>query len=228
VSTIADYDELEPALSKEDQRFDLAFPPEIRDLSRRHWTPLAVAHKAAELLVSDPGTRVLDIGCGPGKFCVVGALTTLGHFTGVEQRPCLAGLARDVIRRTGIQNADIIEANVADVDFSAYDAFYLFNPFEENLFKMGRIDASVELSEVFYNRYTRYVAEQLSRAPLGTRVVTYYGYCEEIPLCYRHEGTWFDDTLRLWRKTEPSPTETLSVHGRNPAIRADLPRFAFV
>ena len=70
----------------EDSRFDLVYPREIRELSDRHWTPVEVARKAAVFLVREPGTRVLDIGCGPGKFCIVGALATDGRFTGVEQR----------------------------------------------------------------------------------------------------------------------------------------------
>ena len=40
-----------------------------------------------------PGEVVLDIGCGPGKFCIVGALATTGRFTGVEQRKHLCDAA---------------------------------------------------------------------------------------------------------------------------------------
>ena len=216
MSVIDDFDELESPLPVEDQCFDLVYPPDIRNLSRRHWTPVAIARKAAEFLVTEPGARVLDVGCGPGKFCIVGALTTGGYFTGVEQRDHLVGAARGVIEREQIQNTEIIHGNVTGIDFSAYDAFYLFNPFEENLFRRGEIDTSVELSEVLYDRYTRHVADQLALAPLGTRLATYYGYCEEIPTCYQCEESWFDDTLRLWRKKEISPMEGLFVHGRNP------------
>src|SRR5713226_861432 len=77
VSTLEDYDDI---YLVEDERFDLIYPPEIRDLSCRHWTPVAVARKAAEFLVNERETRVLDLGCGPGKFCIVGALTTEAHF----------------------------------------------------------------------------------------------------------------------------------------------------
>ena len=72
----------EDPTSVEDEKFDLIYPPQIRELSSLHWTPVAVAAEAAKLLVTAPGTRVLDIGCGPGKFCLVGASLTDGRFTG--------------------------------------------------------------------------------------------------------------------------------------------------
>ena len=43
-----------------------------------HWTPVHVARRAAQFLVTGPETRVLDVGSGPGKFCLVGALATQG------------------------------------------------------------------------------------------------------------------------------------------------------
>lgn len=214
VNTFDDYHDLECVVSMEDERFDQVYPSEIRDLSERHWTPVAVARKAAEFLVADPDTRVLDLGCGPGKFCIVGALTTAGHFTGVEQRSNLAKLARDTIRAVKIPNAEIIHANVTDIDFLAYDAFYLFNPFEENLFQIGKIDEAVELTKSLYEKYTQHVATQLALAPLGTRVVTYHGCCEEVPIYYECEDSAFDNTLKLWRKTRDCPPADIRLDAR--------------
>jgi SAM-dependent methyltransferase len=200
-SRVSEPNNFDYAFSVEDELFDMIYPPEIRDLSLRHWTPVAVARRAAEFLVSGPETRVLDLGCGPGKFCIVGALTTAGHFTGVEQRQELVNLARAAIQQESISNAEIVHANVIDIDFLAHDAFYLFNPFEENLFKRGKIDSSVEFSKVLYKQYTRHVAAQLARAPLGTRVVTYAGLCEEVPFCYECKKSSFGGVLKLWTKT---------------------------
>ena len=63
-------------------QFDRLLPFYWRRLSIMHWTPVHVARRAAQLLVTGPKTRVLDVGSGPGKFCLVGAMATLGHFTG--------------------------------------------------------------------------------------------------------------------------------------------------
>ena len=194
----------------EDNRFDLVYPPEIRAASDRHWTPVIVARRAAEFLVREPGTRVLDIGCGPGKFCIVGALMTEGRFTGVEQRHHLCEVARSVIGQAKLPNAEIIHGNVTEIAFSNFDAFYLFNPFEENLETTLKIDATVHLCGDLYEKYTEHVARQLALAPLGTRLVTYCGSCEEVPLGYECLNSSLDYGLKFWEKTNNHPVRASS------------------
>jgi SAM-dependent methyltransferase len=189
----------------EDDRFDLVYPPEIRELSCVHWTPVSVARRAAEFLACEPGTRVLDIGCGPGKFCIVGALTTSGRFIGVEQRKRLCDLAQTTIEQAGIRNAEVFHGSITEIDFSSFDAFYLFNPFEENLETTLTIDTTIHLSGTLYEQYTEYVATQLSKAPLGTRIATYCGECEEVPMGYECLETWMNSALKCWEKMRHSP-----------------------
>lgn len=215
----------------EDNRFDLAYAPEIRAASDRHWTPVIVARQAAEFLVREPGTRVLDIGCGPGKFCIVGALATDGRFTGVEQRKHLCDAARAVIGQAKIANAEIIHGNATEIAFANFEAFYLFNPFQENLETTAKIDRTVNLSSDLYERYTEHVARQLALAPLGTRVATYHGVCEEVPLGYECINSLLDHGLKFWQKTKnhpvrKCPTEATPTNdkGRFMADAADLAR----
>jgi SAM-dependent methyltransferase len=196
--------------SVEDEKFDLIYPPEIRELSSLHWTPVAVAAEAAKLLVTDgacravglakAGARVLDIGCGSGKFCLVGASLTDGRFTGVEQRSDLIAAARQAATELKLSNVEFIHGNVMDVAFAEYDAFYLFNPFEENMHYGHKIDSAVRLSPALFKRYTSHVAAQLGARPIGTRVVTYAGYADDIPACYYCESAHFGDDLKLWIK----------------------------
>jgi len=196
-----------------DHEFDKDFPEHIYEQSACHWTPMDVCQMAAEWLVEKPGTRVLDIGCGPGKFCAIGATSTLGHFTGVEQRSRLVKAARELLERLRITRAEIVHGNITTVSFDSFDAFYLFNPFEENILPMLRIDHEVEMESRLYDDYTLHVQQQLERKPLGTRVVTYYGSCAEVPECYECVKTAYDGTLKLWLKTrtdvdddvEPAP-----------------------
>ena len=196
---------LEYIYALEDNRFDLIYPPEIRKLSERHWTPVKIALRAAVFLVRDPGTRILDIGCGPGKFCIVGALMTSGKFTGVEQRKHLCDVANSVIGQAKLPNAEIIHGNLTEIEFSNFDAFYLFNPFEENLVETMKIDGSVQLSDALYEHYAEHVACQLAKAPLGTRVGTYCGACQEVPLGYECLESSLDYGLKLWEKTRHYP-----------------------
>ena len=194
----------------DDDRFDLVYPPPIRMASDRHWTPVMVARRVAEFLVRKPGTRVLDIGCGPGKFCIVGALVTQGRFTGVEQRQHLCDVARYVVRRANIFNVEIIHGNAMEIAFSDFDAFYLFNPFLENLETTLKIDTTVHLSADLYEKYTEHVARQLALAPLGTRVATYWGSCEQVPLGYKCVESSLDSGLNFWEKRENHPVRPTS------------------
>jgi SAM-dependent methyltransferase len=201
------------ARSIEDEKFDQIYPARIRGLSGVHWTPVRVASEAATLLVTKPGTRVLDVGCGPAKFCLVGASLTDGVFAGVEQREELVLAGRDAADRMQLR-LDIIHGNILDFAFSRYDAFYLYNPFEENMIRGDKIDASVPLSPALFKRYNSYVAGQLGNMPMGTRVVTYAGYADEIPACYDCEFSLFRDELKLWikrRRYDPD-IERLGLH----------------
>lgn len=186
------------------------YPSEIRAKSSVHWTPAIIARRAAAFLVREPGTRVLDIGCGPGKFCIVGALATTGRFTGVEKRKHLCDAACSVIGQTNIPNVEIIHGNVTEIEFSNFDAFYLYNPFVENLETFCKIDTTVHLSEDLYGKYTEHIARQLALAPVGTRVATYWGDCEEVPLGFMRlePALGQDPRLKFWEKTKMYPVQT--------------------
>ena len=190
--------------TEEDDAFDRRYPLKIERLSPRHWTPVQVARQAAKLLVQHANTRVLDVGCGPGKFCAVGALMTEGHFTGIEQRPRLAAIARNMIRDHGIERVNIIQGNIVDVSFRDYDAFYIYNPFQENILPAMKIDSAVDITAELYQRYTGHLQQELSGMPLGTRVVTFHGACEEIPASYDCDDEYFAGLLKLWVKARPA------------------------
>lgn len=183
-----------------DEEFDRIFPAPVREMSARHWSSVEACRQAAEWLVTTPQTRVLDIGCGPGKFCAIGAMSTPGDFTGVEQRGHLCRGARSMLDHYGIRRVRIVHANITEVALDCFDAFYLFNPFQENLFPSLKIDDDVPVGLELYDRYISHVSRELSRMRIGTRVVTYWGDCDEIPSCYDCVDTCFDRELKLWVK----------------------------
>ncbi|MBC7659687.1 MAG: methyltransferase domain-containing protein [Chitinophagaceae bacterium] len=172
-----------------DERFDRIFNKATRSLSSRHWTPLAVAIWAARLLSADAGAgkvhRILDVGCGPGKFCFAGALTTDSEYYGIEQRTHFIDEANRIRLRHDIPNSHFILGNMTDLDWNLFHAFYLYNPFLENVTRFARIDKSVPLSLEHFNTYVETVESKLALLPVGVRVVTYHGYGGTFPEGYR-------------------------------------------
>lgn len=195
------FEYLKLKIKMEDDEFNAIYPERIRNLSRRHWTPIEIAKKSAEFLVNRPGTRVLDIGSGPGKFCLVGATCTKGHFTGVEQRSALVELSKKLSRCYRVDNTDFIHANITSIDFKNYDAFYFYNSFHENIDLTAKIDETVNVNIELYNLYHSYVYEQLSLAPEGTRIATYWSRTREIPSSYQLKFSFLDGILKFWEKT---------------------------
>jgi SAM-dependent methyltransferase len=186
-----------------DRDFDEVFPKWARNLSKTHWTPVDVAMRAAAWLTEDPETRVLDVGAGAGKFCLVGALTTGGIFTGVELRPRLTLLATEVARRYGVKRCRFVAGDAFELDWRDYDAFYLFNPFAEQLPGCSFIDDAIPRGPDHFHRYVDAVERRLDELPVGTRIVTYHGFGGRMPFSWApvtsmrmHAGS-----LALWRKT---------------------------
>jgi len=185
-----------------DAHFDAHYPPHIRRHAFTHFTPVEVARAAARFLVSGAGDRVLDVGSGAGKFCCVGALTTAGRFTGVERRPALHAAAEALAAVHAVERVDFLLADVAEIDFANYDAFFLFNPFYENLGLDEPIDDSVILERAAYARYCALVRDRLAARPPGTRLATYYSFLEDVPrTAYRDAGETGMEKLRFWVRT---------------------------
>jgi SAM-dependent methyltransferase len=186
-----------------DREFDLVYPRALRFLSRVHWTPVRVARAAAHLLAEAGATSILDVGSGPGKFCIIGALSTAARFVGVEYRAHLVEAARVAAARLGVRRVRFCRANIVDFDCADFDGFYLFNPFYE---QMGRgkiaIDAQAPASRGLYRRYVRTIEQKLAAARSGTAVVTYHGFGGLMPPDYEvvHEERAASDRLVLCRK----------------------------
>ncbi len=131
----------------DDIAFDTVYPAEIRRISRRFWTPVSVATRAARLFADAGAKRVLDVGAGVGKFVLVAAEAAPEiQFVGIEQRRHLVDVATRACEALRRGNARFKAGDVTRMGWSAFDGFYLFNPFAENLFENGDcIDKRVEL-----------------------------------------------------------------------------------
>ncbi|MFT4762283.1 MAG: cyclopropane fatty-acyl-phospholipid synthase-like methyltransferase [Paraglaciecola sp.] len=176
------------------------YPKLINNLSATHFTPIDIAIKAAQYLVDVPGVKVLDIGSGAGKFCMIGAARTEGHFTGIEQRLGLHQLAKQISKKCSLTNIEFIHANITAVDFSQYQAFYFYNSFFENIAPIDKIDNTIVLKRELYQTYTTYVKCQLKSMPIGTRLVTYFSSYDEVPESYKMVSRIKLEKLTLWEK----------------------------
>jgi SAM-dependent methyltransferase len=186
-----------------DEEFDQVYSLHQRWISRRQWTPVAVARRAAQLLTEGNRRLVLDIGSGVGKFCIVGALTAEALFMGVEQRPHLVASARAAASRFGTERAIFFEGDFTVIDFAIFESFYLFNPFEEQL-RAGviPIDDTLDLSPRWFRRHVLCLFRKLRETRRGTRVLTYYGHGGLMPPGYRMvlSEAAGSDALVLWEK----------------------------
>lgn len=188
-----------------DDIFDHQLPLRMQMKSPVHFTPVAVAKHAARLLAPRPGMRVLDVGAGPGKFCVVAAREVpTATFVGVELRPHLVEVARTLASQANLENVSFIEANAMDLDWSEFDAFYFYNPFAEQLYDLrSAVDRSLTLDPPKFVEYVTGTRQRLSVAPVGTRVVTYHSFGAPAPHGYDlfESHTIGSDRLELWVKT---------------------------
>jgi SAM-dependent methyltransferase len=184
-----------------DDSFDELFSPRIRKLSKVHWTPLSVVKRAASFLAPNPGSKVIDIGSGVGKFCVAAAYYCPdSEFHGIEQRMSLHTAAEYSKEVSGLNNVHFIYGDFTELSLDGYTGIYFYNSFAENLYTFGRIDNTIQHSPSLYNYYANYLYKILEEKPVGTRLTTYHVSENEIPICYNLVETDFDQHLKMWIK----------------------------
>jgi hypothetical protein len=185
-------------VSSIDRAFNDLVPTELRHLAQVHWTPVDVAVRAATLLCSRRGTRVLDVGAGIGKVCSVGALSGVGLWCGVEQHESLVHVAGRIARQLGVGARTVfLHDDAFAIDWHEFDALYLYNPFEHSLATAGfgptTIDGEIQAVRV---------RDRLSMLRRGTRVVTLQGFGGAMPpsfhLAYHERLVVYGLDLALW------------------------------
>lgn len=183
-----------------DKIFDEIYSKKYQNISSVHWTPIHVIKMAVEWLSGDANSKVLDIGSGVGKFCLVGSIISKCNFIGVENRKNLHNQAVKAAKQLDLKTASFINDNIINIDFSDYDAFYYFNPFFEQIANYDRIDSKTEYSVEKYSEYEQHVYAQLLKMPTGTKVVTYHSFDFTLPKSYELQNMMFEGSLLLWVK----------------------------
>lgn len=166
-----------------DSRFDLLFPREIRKLSAIHWTPVQIAKKVTKLFEVTSDSKILDIGSGCGKFCLIGAaLAPQAQFYGVEQRSHLSIIAKKCAKDLKLRNAKFINCNMSTITWDDFNCFYFYNPFGENIMAgFNRIDSTIPSNIEQYAYYVDIVRHKLVNLPAGTKVITFHGFGGQMP-----------------------------------------------
>jgi predicted RNA methylase len=187
-----------------DRLFDHYLPRALRQVSARHWTPLAVVARAAAWL-DDLGIRSLvDVGSGAGKFCVAAALACDTSFVGIEQRGDLVQAARELARLFGVEGRVRFEqAAFTPCALPPADAYYVYNPFGENLLRSDeQIDLEVELSAERHAREVTAFEAMLRALPSGAHLLAYNGFGGAMPATFSElrSDDSLPNALRLWRK----------------------------
>jgi SAM-dependent methyltransferase len=184
--------------------FDELLPLPVRAKASRYWSPLSVGRRAASRFADFGARQILDVGAGPGKFCITAACARPElRFCGVEQRRPLVDIARDLALRLQLPNLEFRVGDALSIPWGEFDGFYFFNPFAENIFSSENIfDDAVELSETRLASELLRVLELLSSLRTGTVVVTYCGLGGAIPSSFdlMREEPVGSGYLRTWIK----------------------------
>jgi SAM-dependent methyltransferase len=154
---------------------------------------------------------VLDVGAGAGKFCLAAALAVPDcEFVGIEWRPHLVDLANALARNLGVHNARFLSGDALDLDWSPFDAFYLYNPFAEQLIEDTFVlDRSIERGPDTFVTCVTGVRRKLARARTGTRLAMFHGYGAPPPPGYELSAKPPVGCahLELWIKTSSTTRE---------------------
>lgn len=188
-----------------DAAFDQLLSARARSKSSQHWSPFCVGRRAALRFAERGARRILDVGSGPGKFCIAAASARPElEVHGIEQRAGLAASAITLARRLGLRNLQLRAGDALLAPWRTFDGFYFFNPFAENVLTIeDTIDQTVELSPARFCTQLLQVAKLLTAARKGTVIVTYHGLGGFIPSSYDliREELVGAGCLRTWVKT---------------------------
>ena len=183
-----------------DEEFDTIFPEDVREHSNRHFTSVFIAQQAAAFLTEKGAKTILDIGSGTGKFCLVASAISNANFTGVEHRTYHVEIGNDCAKRFGLHNCEFIADDILNIDFSNYNAFYIFNPFLESKDPTAQMDKALKEGLKEYETYSAYVYKQFDSLSVGTRIASYWTSKTQFPPSFELVKSAFGETLTFWRK----------------------------
>jgi SAM-dependent methyltransferase len=198
-----------------DSAVDRYLPSPLQLASHQYWTSVAVALRVSQWLVEVGARTVLDVGSGPGKFCVLGALATDCSFVGIEQREHLVLAANSFAKCFEVeQRVRFIHGVFGETPLETFDAYYFYNPFIESVFGSKEwLDESVEHSEERFIREVALAEQMMCDLPIGTYLICYNGFGGRIPDDYVivRRDPKAADSLQMWEKIKSTQTKPLPI-----------------
>jgi SAM-dependent methyltransferase len=146
------------------------------------WSTVDVIDESLKLL--KPKDKILDIGSGIGKFCLIGArLYPHIHFTGIEMSERRVIIANRLKKAMNLDNVTFVHADFCDVykDYLDFKYVYTFNPFDMGVHeKMKQEDYEGGAMFVFRQTLNSY----LSNLKKGSKFYS-NNPCQSYPESYR-------------------------------------------
>lgn len=190
----------------DDTEFDDIYPPRVRAVSDIQWSSIKVAHRIAEIIGKDSKLRFIDVGSGIGKLCTLLSFLTELEIFGIEQRKDLFEISQTIAMKNSLDKVHFIHGNMLDLNWSDYDIFYFYNPFQEHICDdsdIGLIDRNIDLDRKLYVQYVSEVFRQMTWLTPGKKVITFHGYGGKMPPSMKLLDCRLIDNghLCLWEKT---------------------------
>lgn len=184
-----------------DLLFETYLPAALREKSLRHFTPTEVIEKAVDFLCHLRKNKILDIGSGAGKFCIIGAKRKRSdQFYGVEIRENLWAEAERIAKEWNLNNVHFLHQNITETSFRGYTGYYYFNPFYENMEPENSLNNDLEFHPNKYSSYSGRVFREMEKQPIGTRIATFHIPEGSLPSEYHLIDQYFDGSLQCFEK----------------------------
>lgn len=201
-------DELKRILASDpqaDQIFDSHLPDPYRAMANRQWTTAAVVRQVAHWLAKHHShKKIIDIGSGVGKFCILLGLHTRMEVHGIEQRKSLYEISLRLRNDNFLKNVTFIHGNMVDMHWEDYDIYYLYNPFQEHLVNNGwsRINGDITFAPSLFGKYIDEIFRQLVWVKKGKLLITFHGYGGIVPSTWDliHRVPIRNGDLCMWEK----------------------------
>lgn len=184
-----------------DDEFDQLYPDKVRHLSYHYWSTFNLSAKAAILSCYKDKAKILDLGSGSGKFCLVGSLVTNGQFYGVEKRKYLTDIAKNIGALCPGNKPKFIHGDLAEIDWKVFDSIFMFNPLTEYR-SAKQMDEYSQYNLDAYNNYMKLISCKLDEMTKGTRFVAVCEFAFKPPKSYEKIHASMVDGLPfgVWQK----------------------------